>query len=97
MIEAATEDERVKAGLFADLDRIVLRHDAILASNTSFLSDPGFRGESVSGFCAVTGKPCLCGRARNGWSTNGRFGTTPQLALASISSPVDEGARIYCG
>ncbi|MFJ9899975.1 3-hydroxybutyryl-CoA dehydrogenase [Streptomyces sp. NPDC091280] len=37
VIEAATEDERVKTGLFADLDRIVLRHDAILASNTSSL------------------------------------------------------------
>lgn len=37
VVEAATEDERVKAGLFADLDRIVLRPDAILASNTSSL------------------------------------------------------------
>ncbi|MGW1272363.1 3-hydroxyacyl-CoA dehydrogenase NAD-binding domain-containing protein, partial [Streptomyces sp. NPDC002491] len=37
VVEAATEDEQVKAGLFTDLDRIVLRHDAILASNTSSL------------------------------------------------------------
>lgn len=35
VIEAATENEQVKAALFADLDRIVTDPDAILASNTS--------------------------------------------------------------
>ncbi|WP_460071391.1 3-hydroxybutyryl-CoA dehydrogenase [Streptomyces sp. YKOK-I1] len=37
VVEAATEDEKVKAGLFAELDRTVTREDAILASNTSSL------------------------------------------------------------
>ncbi|WUB60292.1 3-hydroxybutyryl-CoA dehydrogenase [Streptomyces sp. NBC_00582] len=37
VVEAATEDERVKVALFAELDRIVTREDAILASNTSSL------------------------------------------------------------
>jgi 3-hydroxybutyryl-CoA dehydrogenase len=35
VIEAATEDPGVKAGLFAELDRVVKRPDAILATNTS--------------------------------------------------------------
>ncbi|WP_196218251.1 3-hydroxybutyryl-CoA dehydrogenase [Streptomyces blattellae] len=37
VVEAATEDEDVKVGLFAELDRIVGREDALLASNTSSL------------------------------------------------------------
>ncbi|MFI7294815.1 3-hydroxybutyryl-CoA dehydrogenase [Streptomyces sp. NPDC050121] len=37
VVEAATEDEKVKAALFAELDRIVVREDALLASNTSSL------------------------------------------------------------
>jgi 3-hydroxybutyryl-CoA dehydrogenase len=35
VIEAATENPEVKAGLFADIDRTVKRPDAILATNTS--------------------------------------------------------------
>jgi 3-hydroxybutyryl-CoA dehydrogenase len=35
VIEAASEDQRVKAALFAELDRVVSRPDAILATNTS--------------------------------------------------------------
>jgi len=35
VIEAATENPEVKSALFAELDRIVERRDAILASNTS--------------------------------------------------------------
>jgi 3-hydroxybutyryl-CoA dehydrogenase len=34
-IEAAAEDPGVKAALFAELDRVVKRPDAILATNTS--------------------------------------------------------------
>ncbi|MFC4505007.1 MULTISPECIES: 3-hydroxybutyryl-CoA dehydrogenase [Streptomyces] len=37
VVEAATEDEAVKLDLFAALDRIVVREDALLASNTSSL------------------------------------------------------------
>ncbi|GKQ40771.1 3-hydroxybutyryl-CoA dehydrogenase [Streptomyces sp. A012304] len=37
VVEAATEDEAVKVELFAELDRIVEREDALLASNTSSL------------------------------------------------------------
>ncbi|MEW2398263.1 3-hydroxybutyryl-CoA dehydrogenase [Streptomyces sp. NPDC046862] len=37
VVEAATEDEGVKAELFAELDRIVEREDALLGSNTSSL------------------------------------------------------------
>ncbi|MCX4759422.1 3-hydroxybutyryl-CoA dehydrogenase [Streptomyces sp. NBC_01275] len=37
VVEAATEDETVKVALFATLDRIVVREDAVLASNTSSL------------------------------------------------------------
>ncbi|MFF3335296.1 3-hydroxybutyryl-CoA dehydrogenase [Streptomyces sp. NPDC002888] len=37
VVEAATEDERVKVELFAALDKIVAREDALLASNTSSL------------------------------------------------------------
>ncbi|WP_281291245.1 3-hydroxybutyryl-CoA dehydrogenase [Streptomyces montanus] len=37
VVEAATEDEKVKVELFAELDRIVTREDALLASNTSSL------------------------------------------------------------
>ncbi|MGW1782474.1 3-hydroxybutyryl-CoA dehydrogenase [Streptomyces sp. NPDC002143] len=37
VVEAATEDEKVKVELFAELDRIVAREDALLASNTSSL------------------------------------------------------------
>lgn len=37
LVEAATEDEKVKVELFAELDRIVAREDALLASNTSSL------------------------------------------------------------
>lgn len=37
VVEAATEDEAVKLDLFAALDRIVAREDALLASNTSSL------------------------------------------------------------
>ncbi|MEU2281146.1 3-hydroxybutyryl-CoA dehydrogenase [Streptomyces sp. NPDC013178] len=37
VVEAATEDEAVKVELFAELDRIVAREDALLASNTSSL------------------------------------------------------------
>ncbi|MFI5798097.1 3-hydroxybutyryl-CoA dehydrogenase [Streptomyces sp. NPDC051677] len=37
VVEAATEDEKVKAALFAELDRIVVRGDALLATNTSSL------------------------------------------------------------
>lgn len=35
VIEAVIEDEAVKAGIFAELDRIVTDPDAVLASNTS--------------------------------------------------------------
>jgi 3-hydroxybutyryl-CoA dehydrogenase len=35
VIEAATEDPEVKAGVFAELDAVVRRPDAILATNTS--------------------------------------------------------------
>ncbi|WP_405579338.1 3-hydroxybutyryl-CoA dehydrogenase [Streptomyces sp. NBC_01190] len=35
VIEAVVEDERVKTGIFRTLDEVVLRRDAILASNTS--------------------------------------------------------------
>ncbi|HYZ57314.1 MAG TPA: 3-hydroxybutyryl-CoA dehydrogenase [Streptosporangiaceae bacterium] len=35
VIEAATEDPDIKAALFAELDRVVKRPDAILATNTS--------------------------------------------------------------
>jgi 3-hydroxybutyryl-CoA dehydrogenase len=35
VIEAVAEDERVKTGIFAMLDKVVTRPDAILASNTS--------------------------------------------------------------
>jgi 3-hydroxybutyryl-CoA dehydrogenase len=35
VIEAATENREVKAALFAELDRVVRRPDAILATNTS--------------------------------------------------------------
>ncbi len=35
VVEAATENEQIKLGLFADLDRTVTDRDAILASNTS--------------------------------------------------------------
>jgi 3-hydroxybutyryl-CoA dehydrogenase len=35
VIEAATENPEVKAGLFAELDRVIRRPDAILATNTS--------------------------------------------------------------
>ncbi|MEU1511418.1 3-hydroxybutyryl-CoA dehydrogenase [Streptomyces sp. NPDC005811] len=37
VVEAATENEKVKTELFAALDRIVARKDAVLASNTSSL------------------------------------------------------------
>ncbi|MEH0573882.1 MULTISPECIES: 3-hydroxybutyryl-CoA dehydrogenase [Streptomyces] len=37
VVEAATEDEKVKTELFAELDRIVVREDALLATNTSSL------------------------------------------------------------
>jgi len=37
VVEAATENEAVKLDLFAALDRIVVREDALLASNTSSL------------------------------------------------------------
>ncbi|SEP62919.1 3-hydroxyacyl-CoA dehydrogenase [Streptomyces sp. yr375] len=37
VVEAATEDEKVKCELFTELDRIVVREDALLASNTSSL------------------------------------------------------------
>ncbi|MEU6919476.1 3-hydroxybutyryl-CoA dehydrogenase [Streptomyces olindensis] len=37
LVEAATEDEKVKVELFAELDRVVTREDALLASNTSSL------------------------------------------------------------
>ena len=37
VVEAATEDEKVKVELFTELDRIVTREDAIIASNTSSL------------------------------------------------------------
>ncbi|MFJ1812698.1 MULTISPECIES: 3-hydroxybutyryl-CoA dehydrogenase [unclassified Streptomyces] len=37
VVEAATEDEKVKVELFAELDRVVTREDALLASNTSSL------------------------------------------------------------
>ncbi|MEU7721293.1 3-hydroxybutyryl-CoA dehydrogenase [Streptomyces tibetensis] len=37
VVEAATEDEAVKLDLFAALDRVVVREDALLASNTSSL------------------------------------------------------------
>lgn len=37
VLEAATENEAVKLDLFAALDRIVMREDALLASNTSSL------------------------------------------------------------
>ncbi|MGI5460991.1 3-hydroxybutyryl-CoA dehydrogenase [Streptomyces sp. CA-249302] len=37
VVEAATEDEAVKLRLFAALDRVVVREDALLASNTSSL------------------------------------------------------------
>ncbi|MFM9591754.1 3-hydroxybutyryl-CoA dehydrogenase [Streptomyces scabiei] len=37
LVEAATEDEETKVELFAELDRIVIREDALLASNTSSL------------------------------------------------------------
>ncbi|MBR8638254.1 3-hydroxybutyryl-CoA dehydrogenase [Streptomyces tuirus] len=37
VVEAATEDEKVKVELFAELDRVVTRDDALLASNTSSL------------------------------------------------------------
>ncbi|MEZ0362832.1 3-hydroxybutyryl-CoA dehydrogenase [Mycobacterium sp. pUA109] len=35
VIEAVIEDESVKAGLFAELDRVITNPDAVLASNTS--------------------------------------------------------------
>ncbi|WP_390176189.1 3-hydroxybutyryl-CoA dehydrogenase [Mycobacterium asiaticum] len=35
VIEAVIEDEAVKAGLFAELDRVITDPDAVLASNTS--------------------------------------------------------------
>ncbi len=35
VIEAVIEDENIKAGIFADLDRIITDPDAVLASNTS--------------------------------------------------------------
>ena len=38
VIEAATENPQVKAALFTELDRVVKRPDAILATNTSSLS-----------------------------------------------------------
>jgi 3-hydroxybutyryl-CoA dehydrogenase len=37
VVEAATENEKVKAELFAELDRVVTREGALLASNTSSL------------------------------------------------------------
>ncbi|WP_051865676.1 3-hydroxyacyl-CoA dehydrogenase NAD-binding domain-containing protein [Streptomyces griseus] len=37
VVEAATEDEPVKVDLFAALDKVVAREDALLASNTSSL------------------------------------------------------------
>ncbi|MGW0475672.1 3-hydroxybutyryl-CoA dehydrogenase [Streptomyces coeruleorubidus] len=37
LVEAATEDEKTKVELFAELDRVVTREDALLASNTSSL------------------------------------------------------------
>ncbi|BBC31252.1 hypothetical protein SGFS_025460 [Streptomyces graminofaciens] len=37
VVEAATEDEKVKVALFAELDRIVTCENALLASNTSSL------------------------------------------------------------
>lgn len=35
VVEAVAEDEKLKLSVFADLDRVVLREDAVLASNTS--------------------------------------------------------------
>jgi 3-hydroxybutyryl-CoA dehydrogenase len=35
VIEAIIEDETVKAGIFAELDRVIIDPDAVLASNTS--------------------------------------------------------------
>ena len=35
VIEAVVEDEKVKAGIFSELDRIITDPDAVLASNTS--------------------------------------------------------------
>lgn len=35
VVEAATEDEAVKIALFRELDKVVVREDAVLASNTS--------------------------------------------------------------
>lgn len=35
VIEAVVEDEKVKAGIFAELDRVITGPDAVLASNTS--------------------------------------------------------------
>ncbi|MFJ9566992.1 3-hydroxybutyryl-CoA dehydrogenase [Streptomyces fuscichromogenes] len=37
VVEAATEDEGGKVELFAELDRVIVREDALLASNTSSL------------------------------------------------------------
>ncbi|MGH3597737.1 MAG: 3-hydroxyacyl-CoA dehydrogenase NAD-binding domain-containing protein, partial [Mycobacterium sp.] len=35
VIEAVIEDENVKTGIFAELDRVIAHPDAVLASNTS--------------------------------------------------------------
>src|SRR6195952_1854539 len=49
VIEAATENEQLKLGVFRELDRIVLDREAILASNTSSIP--------ISKLSVATGRP----------------------------------------
>lgn len=49
VIEAATENEQLKLGVFRDLDRIVTDEEAVLASNTSSIP--------ISKLSAATGRP----------------------------------------
>jgi 3-hydroxybutyryl-CoA dehydrogenase len=49
VIEAATENEQLKLGVFRDLDRIVEDQDAVLASNTSSIP--------ISKLSVATGRP----------------------------------------